>query len=307
MKNDIDRSSTKQVVVITGGAGGMGQATAKLLGRSHHCILSDVRENLLDRAKQELERNGIHCDTVVSDITSKSSVEELMAYAEQVGPIASLIHTAGVSPQMGDAAFIIKVNALGTIRVNEAFFDIAQEGASLINVASMAAHMMPSFLVSPRRYAPAFSDPEKLIRRLTRFTKWFPKKARPGLAYGISKNFVVWYSKTQARKFGQKGVRILSVSPGTFETPMGELEKKSGAYAITQYSALSRVGKVDEIAQLLAFCASSKAGYLTGTDILCDGGTVASITRLHQWRLHSGARSPHRGTESKPEANISTQ
>jgi NAD(P)-dependent dehydrogenase (short-subunit alcohol dehydrogenase family) len=103
----------------------------------------------------------------------------------------------------------------------------------------------------------------------------FPKNLRASVAYAISKNFVTWYAKTDAVKFGQKGIRLLSVSPGSFETPMGELEKDDMAAYIEQ-SALKRPGHVEEIANVLAFCASDKAGYLTGADILCDGGCVAS-------------------------------
>jgi len=103
----------------------------------------------------------------------------------------------------------------------------------------------------------------------------FPKKFRSGVSYGISKNFVIWYAKTDAVKFGEKGIRLLSVSPGSFETPMGEIEKDS-VEEYTKLCAIKRPGRVEEIAALFAFCVSSKASYLTGTDILCDGGCVAS-------------------------------
>lgn len=276
MNPEFEKPQSNQVVIITGGAGGMGLATAKVLGQTHCCVLSDVDEERLKIAKAELESEGISCHTTISDITNQASVKALMVFAKKIGPVVSLIHTAGVSPHMGDAEFIIRVNALGTIWINEEFFKIATTGASLINVASMAAHSMPNFLVSPKRYAHAFSNPNKLVHKLHQFTKLFPKRARSGVAYGISKHFVVWYSKTQAKKFGQKGLRVLSVSPGTFETPMGKLEKKS--YTIAKHSALGRVGKTEEIAHLLAFCASNKASYLTGTDILCDGGTISTVT-----------------------------
>jgi NAD(P)-dependent dehydrogenase (short-subunit alcohol dehydrogenase family) len=98
---------------------------------------------------------------------------------------------------------------------------------------------------------------------------------RTGMAYGISKNFVVWLSQFSAAKFGAKGARILSVSPGVFDTEMGRLEEKSGSADMLKTAALKRFGKPHEIAAVLAFCASEKAGYLTGTDVLCDGGVIA--------------------------------
>lgn len=88
---------------------------------------------------------------------------------------------------------------------------------------------------------------------------------------------MVWYTATQAHRFGQRGIRVVSVSPGSIDTAMGRLEKDSGAGAMAGHSALQRLGTAEEVAELLAFCASAKAGYLTGTDILCDGGTVAAM------------------------------
>jgi NAD(P)-dependent dehydrogenase (short-subunit alcohol dehydrogenase family) len=78
--------------------------------------------------------------------------------------------------------------------------------------------------------------------------------------------------------FGAKDARILSVSPGSFDTEMGRLEEKSGSDKLLQFAALKRYGRPEEVAELLAFAASEKPGYLTGIDILCDGGTRANIT-----------------------------
>lgn len=105
-----------------------------------------------------------------------------------------------------------------------------------------------------------------------------PSRARPGLAHSISKNFVVWYCVSQASRFGSRGARIISVSPGTIDTAMGRLEEQTGSGAIVRYGALKRVGRPEEVAELLAFCASDKASYITGVDIPCDGGVLAAIS-----------------------------
>jgi len=104
-----------------------------------------------------------------------------------------------------------------------------------------------------------------------------PAGFRAGLAYSISKNFVTWYSASQAARFGSRGARIVSVSPGSIDTEMGRLEERAGSGAILRFAALKRFGKPKEIAELLAFCASAKAGYLTGVDIACDGGVLAAF------------------------------
>lgn len=102
-----------------------------------------------------------------------------------------------------------------------------------------------------------------------------PKSARTGAAYAISKYFVIWYARHQAARFGAKGVRVLSITPGNFDTPMGELEaQEAGSYL--KFNAIKRPGRPEEIAALYAACADPAMGYLTGADILCDGGCVAS-------------------------------
>jgi NAD(P)-dependent dehydrogenase (short-subunit alcohol dehydrogenase family) len=105
-----------------------------------------------------------------------------------------------------------------------------------------------------------------------------PEEMRSGIAYAVSKSFVRWYSIAQSERFGGRGLRIVSVSPGSIDTEMGRLEAEAGAGALVADAAVPRWGKPEEMAELLSFCASDKAGYLTGTDILNDGGVVASVT-----------------------------
>ena len=101
----------------------------------------------------------------------------------------------------------------------------------------------------------------------------------------LSKNFVIWYSKRIAAQFGGRGARVVSVSPGSFDTPMGQLEADAGAGALAALGALKRFGRPAEIAELLAFCAGDKPGYLTGADIICDGGVMAAMTLRDALRL----------------------
>jgi NAD(P)-dependent dehydrogenase (short-subunit alcohol dehydrogenase family) len=93
----------------------------------------------------------------------------------------------------------------------------------------------------------------------------------------VSKSFVRWYSTSQAERFTGRGLRIVSISPGSVDTEMGRLEEQSGAGALVADAAVPRWGRAEEMADLMVFCASAKAGYLTGTDILNDGGVVASM------------------------------
>lgn len=94
----------------------------------------------------------------------------------------------------------------------------------MIDTSSMSAYLAPQFVMPKGAYKLARTDREKFIKKLVARAGIAPKDARPGLAYAISKHFVIWFAKTDAARFGEKNVRCLSVTPGNFDTPMGALE-----------------------------------------------------------------------------------
>jgi NAD(P)-dependent dehydrogenase (short-subunit alcohol dehydrogenase family) len=267
-----------RVSVITGGAGGMGLATAKVVGRDHTLVLCDVRKDRMAAAAATLEDLGMSPTVVDCDVTDRCAVAGLLATATELGTVVSVIHTAGVSPSMGPADYVMRTNAVGTVNVNEEFYARAGEGAVIVNVASMAAHMLPEEMIPKGQFPLALRDPHAFMDAMLAACNIVPEDARSGIAYALSKSFVRWYSQSQAERFNARGLRIVSVSPGSIDTEMGRLEEQAGAGAMVADAAVPRWGKPEEMAELLAFCASDKAGYLTGTDILNDGGVIASMT-----------------------------
>ncbi|MFA1702467.1 SDR family oxidoreductase [Mycobacterium intracellulare] len=267
-----------RVSVITGGAGGMGLATAKIVGRDHTVVLCDVRQDRLTTAAATLQELGITPTIVNCDVTDRRAVADLLGTATNLGSVVSVIHTAGVSPSMGPADYVMRTNAVGTVNVDEEFYAVAGEGAVIVNVASMAAHMLPAEIIPTGQFPVALDDADAFMDAMMTACDIAPEEARSGLAYALSKSFVKWYSQSQAERFNARGLRIVSVSPGSIDTEMGRLEEQAGAGAMVADAAVPRWGKPEEMAELLAFCASEKAGYLTGTDILNDGGVIASMT-----------------------------
>ncbi len=262
--------------VITGGAGGMGLATAKMLGHDHRIVIADLGQERIDDALKELTALGITASGVVCDVTDEQSVRDLLTEATSDGNrVRTVVHTAGVSPQMGKPDLIVRINALGTVNIARAFFPLAQEGDVLVNVASYAGHALPAILIPFRRFRLAESDPARFVRSLVRRAALIGRKQHAGFAYALSKAYVIWYTERLAARFGARGARVVSVSPGSFETTMGRLEADHGAADLLKAAALKRFGEPEEIAAVLAFCASEAPGYLTGTDILVDGGTRA--------------------------------
>jgi NAD(P)-dependent dehydrogenase (short-subunit alcohol dehydrogenase family) len=255
----------------------MGLATAKIVGRDHTVVLCDVRQDRLDAAVTVLEGLGITPTAVNCDVTDRQAVTELFETAAALGAVTAVIHTAGVSPSMGDADYIMRTNAVGTVNVNEVFCQTAAEGSAIVNVASMAAHMLPDELIPTGKFPLALKDEAAFMTDMLAACDIAGEEARSGLAYALSKSFVRWYSTSQAERFNGWGLRVVSVSPGSVDTEMGRLEEQAGAGAMVTDAAVPRWGKAEEMAELLAYCVSDKAGYLTGTDILNDGGVIASM------------------------------
>lgn len=255
----------------------MGRATAEVVGRDHAVVLCDVRQDRLDGAAAALRGLGVDATTVNADVTDRVAVDRLFETASATGTVGAVIHAAGVSPSMGDAEYVMRTNALGTLQVNEAFFAMAGDGAAIVNVASMAAHLLPEEVIPAQHFPLAFEDQDRFLAEMLAACGMAPEEMRSGLSYAISKAFVKWYSSSQAERFNGRGIRILSVSPGSIDTEMGRLEEQAGAGALVADAAVPRWGRPEEMADLLAYCAGERAGYLTGTDILNDGGVVASM------------------------------
>ncbi len=263
--------------MITGGAGGMGLAVARILGPRDALVLADVRRDRLDAAAAALADTGNPVRAVHCDVTDARAVAELFETAAGLGTLRAVVHAAGVSPSMGAADYVMATNAIGTVNVNEAFYARAGRGAAIVNVASMAAHMLPDEIVPLAAFPLAAEDPDAFLAEMTAACAVVPAEARSGFAYAISKSFVKWYSSAQSERFNGRGLRIVSISPGSVDTEMGRLEEQAGAGALVADAAVPRWGTAEEMAELMVFCVGPTAGYLTGTDILNDGGVIASI------------------------------
>jgi len=266
----------KKVCVITGGGSGMGLATARrMVEKDYHVILVGRTAAKLDRAVAELKELGGEAEAFACDISDKQSVAALAAHASQCGSVTVVIHAAGMSPHMGTPEQIMRINAMGTIYVNNAFYGVMDRGGCLIDTSSISAYIVPSFVIPKRLFRYALTDPDLFFSKMMRLIRLFPKSTRTGVAYAFSKAFVIWLAKKDAARFGEKGLRILSITPGNFDTPMGEAEKEE-ALRYVQTNAIKRLGDPDEIAALYATVSDESMGFLTGTDILCDGGCIAS-------------------------------
>lgn len=254
----------------------MGLSTAKLMGKDHYIILVGRTKAKLENALDELHALGIEAEVFPCDISDRASVQKLVHHTESLGQTKAVIHAAGVSPHMGNGELIFTINAMGTIYMNEEFAKVMPANSCILNISSMSAYMVPDGKAPTELYKLSVSNAESFCDAMLGVIQAMPDDQASNSAYVLSKNFVIWYSEQAACIYGKKGIRVLSISPGTFRTPMGELEgEEAEAFALN--GALGRVGEPEEIANLMAFVVSDKCGYLTGVDILCDGGTIAAM------------------------------
>jgi NAD(P)-dependent dehydrogenase (short-subunit alcohol dehydrogenase family) len=280
----------KDVYVITGGGGGMGIATARRFAQKGALLLADVSQASLDQIAAELRAQNVECETMICDVADKGAVEALAAKAKSMGRLAALIHTAGLSPTMGSGARIMSVNLVGTALLYEAFDPLFEQGSVIVTISSSTVYhpetiaVMESMLPIIRPLLENPLAPDFMV-------KIAPYISSPGGAYMLSKYGVYRYSQTLCyRLWREKGTRIVTLAPGNIVTPMGmqELEAAQTMRHQTDITPLGRMGEADEVAKVIEFLCSDGASFISGVDILVDGGMVAMVHREWQGRSTPG-------------------
>jgi NAD(P)-dependent dehydrogenase (short-subunit alcohol dehydrogenase family) len=256
--------------LITGGARGIGLAVAKRLGANGASILlTDRSASDLDSALKELRGLGIDAREHMGDVTNACDMQAAVSRTAVGGTLDLLVHCAGVSPTMVDGVEILRVNLGGTSCVLEAVDPFLREGSSVVLIGSTSAALAGA------SFDEAIGDP----RQPEVFQRLAPHLQHAGLAYGISKRAVVRLAQVLAFPLGRRGIRINTVSPGLADTVMGRQEE-AGTPIIPEMQAqipFPRMVRPEEIAAAVAFLASPDAGFITGTDLLVDGGCVATL------------------------------
>ncbi len=263
----------KNVCVITGGGSGMGFAAAKCMPKDKIILLTGRTLSKLEKAVDELKSLGYEAYAKTCDTSKREQVRELAEYAASLGVIKNVINSAGLSPAMAEPEMLVRVNALGTVYINEEFSKLMGAGSVIVDISSNSAYILPGFLASKKTFALADKDEEKFIKKMLSLPSKLKGYKASGLAYGLSKKFVIWYAAKSAYDLGPKGIRVCSLSPGLIATDMGALEAEEGA-SLLDTTAERRMGKPEELGYAIATVADERNGYLAGVDVLVDGGSV---------------------------------
>jgi len=265
---------TEVIVVI--GPGQIGQAIARRVGVGKHILLADMRRENAQGAAEVMGNAGYDVSTATVDVSSRQAVEALVATATGLGEVSGLIHAAGVSPSQASPATILKVDLYGTALVLEQFGSVIARGGSAVVIASQSGHRLPPLSVEQNK-ALATTPVEELLG----LSFLQPDQVADSLhAYQIAKRGNALRVMAEAVRWGQRGARLNTISPGIIITPLAKDEltgpRGAGYRRMIELSPAGRAGTPDEVANVAALLMGPDGGFITGSDFLMDGGVTAS-------------------------------
>lgn len=262
----------QNITIITGGSSGIGLECAKQY-KDGIVLITGRNEERLINAVKELEGSGIKVVYKTSDISDMDSMRELFEYGKSLGKIKTVINSAGVSGVGADAKSTFEIDLIGSQNLIDNTLEYLEENTVLVLIASMMGYVVPS----NEKYNKYLENPTKegSIDALLQIVE-----NKSDLAYNFSKKGVHMLVKKYATEFGKKGGRIVSLSPGIIMTPMGAKAAEEHPEQMNYMKSITpvgRTGKPEDIAYAVAFLTDDRASFITGTDLLVDGGLVENI------------------------------
>jgi NAD(P)-dependent dehydrogenase (short-subunit alcohol dehydrogenase family) len=262
-------------VIVLIGAGSIGQAIARRVSAGKHVLISDIDLGKAEVAAKIFIDAGFNVSTARVDVASRKSVDELVEKAVSIGKISGLIHAAGVSPSQASVKTILEVDLLGTASVLEAFGTVVEKGCSGVIISSQSGHRLPALSIEEDRLLALTPSEELLELSLLKV-----ENINDSLhAYQLSKRANSLRVRAEAVRWGKRGARINAISPGIIITPLandelagsrGDLYRK-----MIQTSPVGRAGTPDEVGSVASFLMGQDGTFITGSDVLMDGGVTA--------------------------------
>jgi NAD(P)-dependent dehydrogenase (short-subunit alcohol dehydrogenase family) len=263
-------------VIVVIGTGQIGQAIARRVGVGRHVVLADRSEANANAAAEVMRNAGYEVSVATVDVSSRTAVLALLETATSLGDITGLIHAAGVSPSQASPEMILYVDLYGTAVVLEEFGTVMARGGSGVVISSQSGHRLPALSVEQNR-ALALTPTEKLLQ--LPFLQL--DQVKDSLhAYQLSKRGNSLRVMAEAVRWGKRGARINTISPGIVMTPLAKDEltgpRGEGYRRMIAGSVAKRAGTPDEVGAVGALLMGPDGGFITGSDFLMDGGVTAS-------------------------------
>jgi NAD(P)-dependent dehydrogenase (short-subunit alcohol dehydrogenase family) len=263
-------------VIVVIGPGQIGQAIARRVGVGKHVLLADMRIENANAAAETLANVGYEVSVAAVDISSRADVRAIVEKASALGSVTGLIHAAGVSPSQASPETVLHVDLYGTALLLEEFGNVIARGGSGVVIASQSGHRLPPLSVEQNK-ALATTPVEELLR--LPFLQ--PDQVKDSLhAYQLAKRGNSLRVMAEAVRWGKRGARINTISPGIIITPLAKDEltgpRGEGYRKMIASTVGKRAGTPDEVANVAALLMGADGGFITGSDFLMDGGVTAS-------------------------------
>jgi NAD(P)-dependent dehydrogenase (short-subunit alcohol dehydrogenase family) len=265
-----------KTVIVVIGAGSIGQAIVRRVSAGKHVLLADIRLENADAAAKILTDAGFDVSTATVDVSSRVSVHALVEAAAALGEVSGVIHAAGVSPSQASPETILKVDLYGTALVLEEFGNVIARGGAGVVIASQSGHRLPA-LSAEQNAALAMTPVEELLK----LPMLQLDQVKDSLhAYQLSKRGNSLRVMAEAVRWGKRGARVNTISPGIIITPLANDELKgprgAGYRRMMEVSAAGRAGTPDEVGTVGALLMGQDGAFITGSDFLMDGGVTAA-------------------------------
>lgn len=265
----------KDVMILTG-AGQIGMAIARRMGYGKKIVIGDKNPDNAQAVAKIMNDAGYDADAVEMDLSSRESIKNLIAKAQEYGDITMLANAAGVSPSQAPVEAILKVDLYGTAVLLEEVGKVIREGGVGVTISSQSGHRMPA--LTPEEDEQLACTPAEELLELDILQ---PENIRDTLhAYQMAKRCNEKRVMAESVKWGEKGARINSISPGIIVTPLAidEFNGPRGDFYKNMFAKCpaGRPGTADEVANVAELLMSDKGAFITGADFLIDGGATAS-------------------------------
>src|SRR5215203_5390422 len=264
-------------VIVVIGAGSIGQAIARRVSAGKHVLLADLRQENADAAAEVLSNAGFEVSTTTVDVSSRESVHALVETATALGDVTGVIHAAGVSPSQASPAMILSVDLYGTALVLKEFGNLIASGGAGVVIASQSGHRLGALTAEQDR-ALAMTPTDELLE----LPMLQPDQVTEPLhAYQLSKRANALRVMAEAVRWGERGARVNTISPGIIITPLANDEltgpRGEGYRRMIELCPAGRAGTPDEVGTVGALLMGPDGAFITGSDFLMDGGVTAAF------------------------------